>query len=452
MGYRTRILAVPLVLLACSATAQQRALKPGFNLFSKEQDIQMGKEYAAQVEQQMPIVRNAELEAYLQKVGRKLATQPEAGNFPYTFKLVQEKSINAFALPGGPTFVNTGLITAAENEGQLAGVMAHEIAHVALRHGTNQASKAQLWQLPAMLAGSMLGNSGSLVGTLAQIGIGLGTNSILLKYSRNAERDADLLGARIMSNAGYNPIEMARFFEKLEAETGKGNAFTNFLSDHPNPGDRVKAVQEEIRYLPQRKYTADTNELPKTQKAILGLPELPKRHSPGQSQSSNTGNPDMAASRPSGRFKQFQGREVAFQYPDNWQVHGEQGSDQVTVVPDTALFGQQLGYAMMVNFAEMPRNTELRAANEKLLTQIRKENPSMKLTQAPRLIKVNNYPGAVTRLESDSPYSGAREVDLLVAIERPGGLFYIVFIAPDKEYPGVQRVFEQILQSLRFAN
>ncbi|MBK5294858.1 MAG: M48 family metalloprotease [Acidobacteriia bacterium] len=449
MRYRVRIFAAILLLvLASSALAQQRAIKPGFNLFSKEQDIQMGREYAAQIERQMPVVRNAELDAYLQRIGRKLASQPEAGNYPYTFKLVRDKNINAFALPGGPTFVHTGLIAAAETEAQLAGVMAHEIAHVALRHGTNQASKAQLIQLPAMLAGSLLGDSGSLAGTLAQIGIGLGANSVLLKYSRNAERDADLLGARMMSRAGYNPIEMARFFEKLQAETGKGNAFTSFLSDHPNPGDRVKAVQEEIRYLPRNKYTADTGELPRIQKSIQGLPEPPKP----RGQSRNTGNPDPAASRPSGRFKQFQGREVAFQYPDNWEVHGEPGSDQVTVAPVSAVFGQQLGYALIVSFSEMPRNTDLRAGTEQLLKQLQKENPSMKVTQTARRTEVNKYQGMVTRLESDSPYTGAREVDLVVTLDRPGGLFFLVFIAPDKEYPAVQRTFEQILQSVRFAN
>lgn len=249
-------------------------LKPGFNLFSKEQDIQLGREAAAQVTKQVPIIRRPELSAYLDRVGGKLASQPQAGDFPYAFSLVHDKSVNAFALPGGPTFVHTGLILAAENEAELAGVLAHEIAHVALRHGTNQASKANLIALPAALASAAVGD-GSLLGQLAQLGIGVGANSILLRYSRNAERDADLLGAQIMASAGYNPIEMARFFEKLEA--GGGSRGLQFFSDHPNPGNRLKAVEREIQYLPQRRYTADTGQFPHMKDLVRRLGEPPQK-------------------------------------------------------------------------------------------------------------------------------------------------------------------------------
>src|SRR4029450_8741245 len=141
---------------------------------------------------------------------------------------------------------------------------------VALRHGTNQASKANLLQLPAMLAGVMAGGNGSMLGQLAQLGIGLGFNSVLLKYSRNAERDADILGARMMARAGYNPIEMARFFEKLAAQGGREGP--EFFSDHPDPGNRMRTIQEEIRYMPQRNYNADSGELRQIQSRLGALP------------------------------------------------------------------------------------------------------------------------------------------------------------------------------------
>jgi beta-barrel assembly-enhancing protease len=262
-----------LVLSVSAFAAGPREVKPGWNLFSKQQDVQLGREAAAQVERQMPVVHDGQLQDQIERIGRRLVSTGMADQYPYTFKVVNEPSINAFALPGGPTYVHTGLIRAAENEAQLAGVMAHEIAHVALRHGTNQASKANLIQLPAMLAGAVVGN-GSMLGQLAQLGIGLGANSVLLKYSRNAERDADILGARMMAKAGYNPIEMARFFEKLEAQGGSRGP--EFMASHPNPGNRMKAIQEEIQYLPRGNYTTgDNGSFRQLQGAVGSLPRWP---------------------------------------------------------------------------------------------------------------------------------------------------------------------------------
>jgi predicted Zn-dependent protease len=249
-----------LFLAAVTLAAQNKKLKPGFNLFSKEQDVQLGKESAAEVEKKMKVVDNSELQAYIGTVGKKLTSSADAGEFPYSFKVVVDKSINAFALPGGPMYIHTGLLAAADNESQMAGVMAHEVSHVALRHGTNQASKQQMLQLPAMLASQATG-SGGMLGTLSQLGINLGANSVLLKFSRGAETEADLLGTRLMHNAGYNPAELASFFRKLEAEGGNQNKlFEMFMASHPNPGNRVEAVQKEAKSLPSRSYNGETGQ------------------------------------------------------------------------------------------------------------------------------------------------------------------------------------------------
>jgi predicted Zn-dependent protease len=249
-----------LSLAAATLVGQSKKLKPGFNLFSKEQDVQLGKESAAEVEKKMKVVDNPELQAYIGTVGKKLTSSADAGEFPYSFKVVVDKSINAFALPGGPMYIHTGLLAAADNESQMAGVMAHEVSHVALRHGTNQASKQQMLQLPAMLASQATGGGGML-GTLSQLGINLGANSVLLKFSRGAETEADLLGTRLMHNAGYNPTELANFFRKLEAEGGNQNKLVEmFMASHPNPGNRVQAVQKEAKSLPSRSYNGETGQ------------------------------------------------------------------------------------------------------------------------------------------------------------------------------------------------
>jgi predicted Zn-dependent protease len=261
-----------LLLIAVTVVAQSKKLRPGFNLFSKEQDIQLGKESAAEVEKKMKVVDNTELQNYIATVGKKLTSSADAGEFPYSFKVVVDKSINAFALPGGPMYIHTGLIAAADNESQMVGVMAHEVSHVALRHGTNQASKQQMLQLPAMLAAQATGSGGGMLGTLSQLGINLGANSVLLKFSRGAETEADLLGTRLMHAAGYNPAELANFFRKLEAEGGNQNKLVEmFMASHPNPGNRVQAVQKEAQSLPARAYNGETGQFRNMQATVAKL-------------------------------------------------------------------------------------------------------------------------------------------------------------------------------------
>ena len=251
---------------------------PGFNLFTKAQDVQVGQENAALVRKQMPIIRDPFLNEYVTRVGKRLVSGREAqeSGFPFTFEVVADHSINAFALPGGPMFINTGLLRAVDNEAQLAGVMGHEMSHVILRHGTNQASKSRLIELPAVLGSQMAGNS--MMGRLAALGIGLGANSVLLKFSRSAESQADLMGSHLMAEAGYNPMEMARFFEKLNAQGSHG---LQFLSDHPNPDNREKAIEEEAHRLPQQNYGYETGEFQRMKQAIAGIHE-PKPRVPAQ--------------------------------------------------------------------------------------------------------------------------------------------------------------------------
>lgn len=245
---------------------------PGFNLFSKEQDIQLGKENAAQVRKQMVVIKDPYLTEYVTRVGKRLvgAREAQESGFPFTFEVVADPSINAFALPGGPMFINTGLLKAVDNEAQLAGVMGHEMSHVILRHGTNQASKSKLIELPAVL-GSQMAGGGTMVGKLAQLGIGLGANSVLLKFSRSAESQADLMGSHLMAEGGYDPMEMARFFEKLNAQSG--GRTLQFLSDHPNPDNREKAIEEEVHRLPQQNYGYQTGEFQRMKQVVARIKE-----------------------------------------------------------------------------------------------------------------------------------------------------------------------------------
>lgn len=259
---------------ACLTWAEVKDPKPGFNLFSRDQDIQLGREGAAEVEKQFKVVDDPQLSSYIKNLGEQLVKSKRAGQFPYSFKVVVDESINAFALPGGPMFIHTGLISAADNEAQLAGVMAHEISHVALRHGTNQASKQNLIALPAALAANSGG--GGMLGSLAKAGLGLGANSVLMKFSRSAESQADYNGALILSDAGFNPVEMARFFEKLEAEGGRQGGLQQFFSSHPNPGNRMQALMQLSRELPQKNYVTTGPDFKRIQQIVAKIPVPPK--------------------------------------------------------------------------------------------------------------------------------------------------------------------------------
>jgi beta-barrel assembly-enhancing protease len=255
------------LLILPLAGQQLRTLKPtGFNVFSPQQDIQLGQEAKAQVEKEQPVWHNRDVDSYLNDLGHKLGSSSKAGQFPFSFEVVKDKNINAFARPGGPIFVNTATFLAADNEAQLAGVVAHEMSHVALRHGTNQASKGQVIQLLAGLAGGA-GQNGGLMGTLAKAGVGLGANSLLLHYSRDAESQADYNGAQIMADGGYDPIQMAQFFQKLETRGSEGT-LAQFLSDHPTPGNRVKAVTDEVKLMPQRQYSSDAERFRQIQNIV----------------------------------------------------------------------------------------------------------------------------------------------------------------------------------------
>src|SRR5713226_3815099 len=204
--------------LAPLAWAERTQLKPGWNLFSPEQDAQLGRQVSRDAERQVPMLNDARVDAYLNSLGHRLAAHAPYHYFQYQFKCVNDRAINAFALPGGFVYINRGVLEAADNEAQAAGVMAHEISHDELRHGTNQASKAYVAQVPLAVLGGALG-ANSVGSVLAQLGAGFVTNSVLLKYSRDAERQADIMGTQILHDSNYDPRAMAQFFEKIEAES-----------------------------------------------------------------------------------------------------------------------------------------------------------------------------------------------------------------------------------------
>ena len=237
-----------------------RNVGKGINFYSIEKEIALGKGLAQQVEQQAKIINDPVIAEYVNRVGQNLVRNSDA-KVPFTIKVVDSEEVNAFALPGGFFFVNSGLILKADSEAELAGVMAHEIAHVAARHGTKAATKGELAQIGMLAAAIALpyGWTGYAIQEGASVMVPLG----FLTFSRANEREADHLGLQYMYKAGYDPTSFVDFFEKIETlEKTKPGAVAKVFSTHPQTDDRIKASQEEIeKYLPSKpQYVVTTSE------------------------------------------------------------------------------------------------------------------------------------------------------------------------------------------------
>lgn len=230
----------------------------GMDWYSTEKEIRMGKEYAQQIEQSMKLIQDPVVTEYVNRVGQNLVRNSDA-KVPFTIKVVDADEINAMALPGGFFYVNSGLILAADDEAELAGVMAHEIAHVCARHATRQMTRAQfanLMSIPLIFVGGGIGYA-------AREAAGIGLPLTFLHFSRGFEAEADYLGVQYMYKAGYDPNEFVNFFEKIQAQEKKRpGSLAKAFSTHPQTPDRIQKTQEEIATIlpPRDQYIETTSE------------------------------------------------------------------------------------------------------------------------------------------------------------------------------------------------
>lgn len=261
------LLAVPLV------RADRTPLKPGVDMFTPAQDIDIGRKDAAIAERELPMLDDPMVDAYLDALGTKLAAHAPGYPFPYQFRCVNDEAVNAFALPGGFIYVYRGTIEDADSEAQLAGVMAHEIAHVALRHGTNRATKAYWGNVTLTSAGGFFTGMGS---ALEELGSHFALDSILLKYTRAEESQADILGTQILYDSGYDSRALAQFFEKVKEESSKGRRI-RFFSDHPSPAHRIERVDKEVEKMggPPHDYTSNSDDFLTIRRYLRGMPLPP---------------------------------------------------------------------------------------------------------------------------------------------------------------------------------
>ena len=462
---------------AVSVLAAPTQVKPGFNVFSAEQDVEIGRQSAVEAEKQLPLLNDRTTQSYVESVFSRLAAQAPGTKFPYQIRVVNARDINAFALPGGFIYVNRGVLTSARTEGEMAGVLAHEISHVALRHGTNNATKAYMTQAGLGVLGGILGR-GQPNSTAQIINIigGLGMNAVFLKYSRDAETQADVVGAQIMARAGYDPMEMANFFELLRQQSGNQGGAAQFFSDHPAPANRQARIQQEVKLIGATnvRRTAGAAEFARVQANLRGMGTAPTmaeisrgggrtstsptgRTTPGR----QTGNVRIEA--PSTRYTDFRQRDDFFemQIPSNWRAYEAENGFGVTIVPEGGVVDSGNGqesiiYGVIVNHYDPFTGTSARGnptidqATSDLIRQIRQSNSHLQAASRGRRETIDGQPGMSTTLSGTSPVTGEEErVTVVTRQMGDGHILYTLLIAPGRDYAAVSTAFNRMVQSLR---
>jgi len=434
------------------------------NKYSVQDDVKLGRQAAAEAEQQLPLLRDNEVTDYVERVGSRLAaaipSEFQHPEFQYTFKVVNAKDINAFALPGGPMYVNRGMIEAARREGEMAGVMAHEISHVALRHGTAQASKGQKYGLLAGILGIGGQILGGPAGAAAQIA-GQGVGVYFLKFSREYETEADILGAQIMARAGYDPSDLASMFQKIQRKGGGSSG--GFMSSHPSPANRNARILQEAQYLRVQNSVGNTRDFDRIQAKLRGygaaptMAEIARSGQRNPTEGGDGGNypanaPGGRVGYPSTRYRSY--NELGFltvSVPDNWRQLGENNS--IWFVPEGG-YGQVQGRGVFthgVNFGvSQPQSRNLRQATEEFINSLAQGNNNLRQGSGFQRASISGRSGLSTTLSNVNEATGQREIVTLITTQlQNGDLFYMIAVAPQSEARSFTTAFNNILRSVR---
>jgi Zn-dependent protease with chaperone function len=435
------------------------------NKYRVEDDVKAGREAAREVSKQLPMLRDDGVDDYVDRVGERLVqnipNEFRHPQFRYTFDVVNVSDLNAFALPGGPMYINRGMLQAAKNEGEVAGVLAHEISHVALRHGTAQADKATPYQVGSILgqiAGAMLGG---VAGQVLSIGSELGFGAAFMKYGREYERQADTLGAQIMARAGYDPRDMANMFQTIQSKGG-GSGAPEWLSSHPNPGNRYNAINKEAQLLRVSNPVRNTQEFTQLRARLQRMSPAPtteqvmRQGGAGDRRTSrDTGYPSGQVGRvepPSGRYETFEGGNLfRIAVPSNWRELG--GGNSVTFAPEGG-YGDYQGQSVFTHGLQVGREEtnarDLRTATRQLIQGLAQNNPSLRQNANFNNIQFAGRNGLGTVLSNVSDVTRQGEgIALYTTLLNDGSLFFVVGVAPAREFNNYRQIFDQSVRSLQ---
>ena len=452
------------VLLSVSVLAGQTAVTVSDNKYTPAEDVELGRKAALEVEQQLPILTDKDVTPLVTTIGARLVAaipqdlrHPE---FQYTFKVVNVSEINAFALPGGPMYINRGMIEAAKTQGEVAGVMAHELSHVALRHGTAQATKATKYEIGTLLGAIVGAVIGGNVGSAVSQGTQFGLGTAFLRFSREFEREADLLGSHIMADAGYDPLEMASMFQTIAAQGGPGGP--TWLSDHPDPGDRSDTITREAQQLTVHNRVRNTRPFTRAQARLRKLAPAPTTEEATRTSADRgpvpaaDGSLDPArVTPPSAAYTAYaEGGVFRVSVPSNWRERPER--DHVVFAPDGA-YGREGGGAVFTHGMEMGMSqteaSDLSAATDDLVMSLERSNPNLGHPSRYRRATIAGRRGLQTQLSNVSDATGRDErIVLFTVLVDDGTLFYALGVAPREEFPAYESTFRRVVGSIQITD
>ena len=490
------LLVVPLVVdpirHTCAAqSTKARSALGGFNLFSVAQDVQIGQQSAVAAERQMALLGVPSANQYVNQIVQKLRPFAPGAKYPYAAKIVNAPDINAFSLPGGPLYLNRGLIEATRSEAELTSVIAHEMAHVALRHGTTSVSNAYLGKTGLGLLGGLVGKRGTTTANIVSVVGGMGLNATFLKFSRDDENDADRVGAEMMARAGYSPLAMADFFAVLRQESGRDpSKLEMFFGSHPPAVEREARVRElsgtlamgqssDIGGHSQLRTMMAAKTLANTRSGIWPAPVT-------------TPNPPVSApitpsvpirvtiAAPSSRFTLYRQPTGFFtvSFPDNWRAIQAPGAFAATITPPAGLVtlanGQQaIAYGVVINHyypfdgestrwdasmsanyapfeRTVPPRGALEDATDDLIRSILRANGYLKAVPgSAKAESINGATGYSAMLSGISPLTGEEEkVKVFTRMLRDDHVLYALCVAPARDFTALEGTFGRLMQTL----
>jgi beta-barrel assembly-enhancing protease len=480
---RLRFFSIPLIVLLLAATGCREgvrqqgptAIEPGFNLLTPQQDVEIGRHSAEIIKRELPLVREPAITTYVASIGERLARHAPGESFPYRFYVANVSDQNAIALPGGVIFVTRGVLENVSSEDELAGVLAHEIAHIAYRHGTHNLSKAYLSRSGAGLVGGLVGSDFGLpTANIINVFGGYGMNALFLRYNRTAERQADLGGAQIMADAGYDPNQMLAYLEMLEKDGGDEHA-GGWLSSHPSPEQRIDRLRQELLHLTVAAgKPRQAQHFAAMRQALKGLP--PARSiemyleaepaEPAAQRAAAAPVPLLPVEPPSMEMHGYSNRSGLFSlsHPANWRAY-EAGGTAVTLAPPGGVkkidgraelrYGAVIGHYAPIGEETINRWIETRSlsledATRDLVEELTASRSHLTLGEASlRTLDVNGREATMAVLNGTSPATGDNERITVVTQQLADRhIVFLLFVTPESEAERYSGVLAQMIASL----